>query len=36
MGDMFGPALRWPLSIAVMMMLAQQLSGEIFVVAELQ
>ncbi|KAH7720644.1 Protein FGT-1 a [Aphelenchoides avenae] len=26
-GDMFGPALRWPLFVAVMMMLSQQLSG---------
>jgi SP family facilitated glucose transporter-like MFS transporter 1 len=26
-GDMFGGALRWPLFIAVMMMLSQQLSG---------
>lgn len=25
--DMFGAALRWPLLIAVMMMLSQQLSG---------
>lgn len=26
-GDLFGNALRWPIVIAIMMMLAQQLSG---------